>query len=341
MSLDPETTGAMSDADAWRIVRQLAAPTSNEPPSVWVARHVVFDEAGNRGPFMLAGREYAAEILDDFARGDVTDETLVTGSQVGKTTILMAAVAWCLEHSPGGVLWAMDSIGNVRTFVKGRFRRMLLATQPTRALVPTGSARHDFSMQAMILGPTTIRFTGSNSAGNLASTPCRRTILDEVDKFDEGMTTEADAVSLAEQRTKDSALAQRWKTSTPTIVDGLIWTAFVEGDQRRYFVPCPACGGFVVLAWSKEHTVFPLTGAEAFVEWDESARMDAGEWDYSIVERTARARCPHCQHLISDTDKPQMNARGEWRATVTNAPAGHVSRHLPSLYSTSPEVTWG
>jgi phage terminase large subunit GpA-like protein len=338
--MDSPLVGGMSDEVASWIIRSLTAPLSLDPPSEWVARNIVFDEANNRGPFRLAGREYARDILDDFGRDDVTDECLVFGSQVGKTSILMAGAAWALEHSPGGILWVMTSLTQVRAFARQRFSRLLRASGAVARLIPRGADRHAFGLSQMVLGPTTINFAGSNSPGNLASTPCRRTILDEVDKFDEGTRGEADAVDLAEQRTKDAALPQRWKTSTPTITDGLIWTDFQRGNQMRWHIPCPACGGRIVLAWSKDHTIFELRGNEGFVGWDAKARLSDGGWDLDRVEASAHVVCPHCQHRIEDRDKAAMNAGGVWMAGATAA-ARRVSRHLPSLYAIGPDVTWG
>jgi len=112
----------------------------------------------------------------------------------------------------------------------------------------------------------------SNSPAALASIPARVVILDEVDKFNEGGRKEADAVNLAEQRTKTFSNPKRIKTSTPTLSDGLIWQEFAKTDQRRRFMPCPHCGKLVLFAWSKAFTVFPLTGNEAFIKWDSKAR---------------------------------------------------------------------
>ena len=70
----------------------------------------------------------------------------------------------------------------------------------------------------------------------------------------------ADAVDLAEQRCKNASWPQRRKTSTPSMATGFIWQAFLSGDQRRFYVPCPSCKKFLILAWSKQFTVFRITG---------------------------------------------------------------------------------
>jgi len=206
--------------------------------------------------------------------------------------------------------------------------------------VPAGIYRRlNIKKLQQILGTSLVTLTGSNSPANLALRPVRRVVLDEVDKFDEG-GSEADAVSLAEQRTKGQPYPQRRKISTPTTVEGLIWQEFLKGDQRRYFLPCPHCQKEILLAWSPEYTVLPKLGCEAYIFWDKSAKRKDGTWDYDRVEKSAHARCPHCGGEIRDGQKTAMVRAGRWKPTV-QAGASFRSRQLSSLYSCTPETSWG
>jgi hypothetical protein len=333
----------MRDID-WEFMRStyLAClePVATQKPSEWCVENLEFNEAGNHGPFRLDGCEYIAELLDDWADPTINDEVLVFGSQSRKTGSLMGGVCWAVKHDPSGFLWVMPSIQLARKFSRQRFKRMIEKSPSLAHLIPTGARRHEFSTLEMLLGPSTINFVGSNSAANLSSNPCRRVVLDEVDKFDAGGREEADAVNLAEQRTKDQVNPQRWKTSTPTLTTGLIWQEFLKGDQRRYFVPCPHCSQDVVFAWSETYTALSKTGKEAYMVWDQSARVDKA-WDFEKVRQTAHLACPHCKGAIEDHHKRGLVKRGHWAATNPAAPAHFRSRHLPSLYVTSPETSFG
>jgi hypothetical protein len=331
----------MTRAEAACLICDQMAEPATGTPSEWVVGQLRFAEPGNHGPFDLAGREYWREVLDDFGRWEVHDMVLVAGSQTGKTSCLMAGAAWCIEHSPGGVLWVMPSIVLARRFSRQRFAKMLRASPSTARLVPRGAERHSFSSLEMILGGSVFNFVGSNSPANLASQPCRRVMMDETDKFDEGSRREADAITLAEQRTKGQPMPQRWKTSTPTTTDGLIWREYVKGTQHRYHVPCPKCRVGLVLGWSKSYTVLELTGHEAWVRWDKAAKRPDGSWDLERVEATTWVECPFCGRRIVDAEKRAMVAAGRWVASNPQAPASYVSRHLSSLYACAPETAWG
>lgn len=323
------------------LVRSCMVGKSVESPSEWAVKHFVFDEPNNHGPFRLSGNEYVADVLNDFARTDVADVALVWGSQTKKTGTLMAGLAWCLVNDPCGFLWVMPNETLARRFSRQRWQKALRVTEPTARMIPTGAARHTFSTLEQILGGSILNFVGSNSPANLASNPCRRVIMDEVDKFNEGGSKEADAANLAEQRTKDQVNPQRWRTSTPTVPEGLIWQEYLKGNQMRYFMPCPHCQREVLLAWSKAFTVLPLTGSEAFIAWDSNAKGKDGKWDLERVKLSAHAVCPHCQGSIGSEHKTAMVRAGVWKATNPHARIGYVSRHLSSLYATSPETTFG
>ena len=316
----------------------LLLPMPRQLPADWAVAAVQFDEAEYRGPFLTAGAEYLVEPLNLWADRSVRDIVLCWGSQAKKTGLLMAGVCWSVIHDPAGIFWVMPTAPLARSFSRTRLQPMLRRTMPD--LVPSGSRRHDFSSMEMTVGAAGLKLVGSNSPGPLSSTPSRRVILDEVDKFDEGGRGEADAVNLSEQRCKNAANPQRWKTSTPTLVSGLIWQELLKGDQRRCYLPCPHCGKFVLLAWSRQYTVFKLTGDEAFAKWDAEAKKPDGTWDDQRVEQSARFECPHCGGHIRDGHKKAMLAGHQWRATAT-APPHFRSYHLPSLYASTPETGCG
>lgn len=328
-----------------RINAAIAAHLAAMPDAdvaAWCEANVVIPppQTPSPGPFSLAGWEYMREPLNCFGDGLTQDLVLCLGSQLGKTTLLMGGLGWTLANMPSSALWVMPGAVLGGSFSENRWTPVVRATPPLARLIPTGSERFAFKRAEQRLGASLLTFVGSHSAANLASRPARLVIMDEVDKFDDGGKGEADAVDLAEQRTKAQPFPLRVKTSTPTLTDGLIWQQFVRGDQRRCFLPCPHCGCFVVLAWSREFTVLPITGAEAWIRWDKSARRADKTWNLDAVAASAHAECPHCHGRIEDAHKTKMLRGLEWRATAA-APSSFRSYHLPSLYGTGPNTSFG
>src|SRR5690606_34662323 len=108
-------------------------------------------------------------------------------------------------------------------------------------------------------------FSWAGSPKTLRGRSAPVTQADEIDGFE--ATPEGDPGELLAQRSAsfgDDAL--RTESSTPTIEGASrIDTAFQEGDQRRYYVPCPHCGHEQFLRW--ENVVWTgqrSTGIEDF-----------------------------------------------------------------------------
>jgi hypothetical protein len=334
-------------AEHIRILEAVRASLSQPPDrshmSGWCERNVVIPppQTQSPGPLCFTGREYLREPLDVWDAPWVTDVVLCFGSQTGKTTLFQAGATGLVARSPSGILWVMPSETLAKSFSETRMIPVLRATDATSSMIPTGRDRHSFKKLQMQLGGSVLTLVGSNSPANLASRPVRVVLLDEVDKFDKGGKEEADAVNLAEQRTKSFARPLRVKSSTPTLTDGLIWQEFLKGDKRRYFVPCPCCGKSVVLIWNKHFTTFPIMGDEAVIRWDDTAKRANGEWDLDRVAQTARMQCPHCQGDIRDDQKTLMIRGGKWAPTSKTAAAGFRSYHLPSLYAIGTQTSFG
>jgi hypothetical protein len=313
--------------------------------STWCEEHLVIPppQTQSPGPFSLFAREYLREPLDTFSDPYVTDLVLCFGSQSGKTQMLMSGIAWTIACDPAGILWVMPSRDVAKEVAETRWLPIVRGTPVLAQLIPSGgNRRHDFRKLQQHLGASVIHFVGSNSPANLASRPARVVVMDETDKFPKEQKTEANAVALAEQRTKSFALPKKIKCSTPTLTDGIIWQAFGQGDGRRYHVPCPHCGKEVLLAWSAAYTVLSRTGNEAWIRWDKEAKRADGSWDLDRVNASARCECPHCGGHIRENHKTVMLRAGVWRA-VHGLPGAYPVRsyHLPSLYAATPQTTLG
>ena len=169
-------------------------------------------------------------------------------------------------------------------------------------------------------------------------------IQDEMEKFDPKARGEAGTSKLADDRVKNCPTPKRIKTSSPALADGQIWEALMTTDLRRRYVPCPHCQKEILLVWSKAFMVFDLTGCEAFIRWDKEAerpnRKGLEKWDLGRVEKSAAFVCPFCGGRILDCHKTLMDRNGKWRPTREAAP-GHVGWHLPSMYGSSVEMSFG
>jgi hypothetical protein len=301
-------------------MRSVFAPTDSRSVWEWAEDQITLSrrQTETPGPYSTLLTPYVREPLECFANPEVSDLCLCFGSQTSKTTCMMIGAAWRMVNNPVPTIWVMPSEHLARSFSENRWQPMVDDCEKLRALKPSNV--HRFKTLEQQFRDCTLTFIGSNSPANLASRPAGLLIMDETDKFAMPNEREAGAVALAENRTKAYTNALRVKSSTPTTADGEIWTAFLQGDQRFYFLPCPHCSAMQRLVWAQ-------------VKWDQQARTEAGEWNEDAVRTSAYYECEACKEKITDGHKTRMLRAGEWRPINPNASSGRRSYHLNSLYA--------
>jgi phage terminase large subunit GpA-like protein len=304
-----------------RSLRDVFAPVDTRQVWQWAEDEIVLSrrQTETPGPYSTLLTPYVREPLACFSDPRVSDVTMCFGTQTAKSTILLIGMAWRMVNNPNPTLWVAPNENFVRSFSENRWQPMVDDCRKLAALKPENHNRYKTLEQQF--RDCTVNFVGSNSPANLASRPIGLLIMDETDKFAEPSSKEAGAVALAENRTKSFTNALRVKTSTPTTREGEIWQAFLAGDQRYYYVPCPHCQHMQRLVWPR-------------VKWADDAKLEDGKtWNIERVKETAAYHCESCEQPINSGHKTKMLREGEWRATNPNAPAGRRSYHLNSLYA--------
>ena len=291
-----------------------ALATFAPPPALTVSdwadrfRYLSPESSAEPGKWSTDRAPYQRGIMDSVADPEVNQVVIMSSAQVGKTAMIENVVAFYICQDPSAILLLQPTLEMAGAFSKDRLAGMLRDTPALRGLVKDARARDSGNTQLHKQFPGGhITMTGANSPANLASRPIRIVLCDEVDRYPESAGTEGDPVALAIKRTATYWNRKIILTSTPTIKDlSRIEHAFLQSDQRRYWVPCPECGEHQVLKWAN-------------VKWDEGQ------------PETAAYYCEHCGVLIGEEHKPAMLLAGEWRADTPFA--GIAGFHLNELYS--------
>jgi hypothetical protein len=326
------------------VIEEILASHFRLPPDMsvteWCETHLYLSsiQTATPGEYSTAMTPYVRAVLEDFKNPDVEEETLCFGSQVGKTNTMMAGLTWGLVNDPAPALWVMPNEKLAMAFSETRLQPMF---KDCKILMDRVSKdRYKFKKLQMEFTGALLSLVGSNSPSNLASRPVGRLIEDETDKFAEATSKEANAIELAEQRTRTFPSPKIFRTSTPSTPEAVIWRKYMAGSMHRYFLPCPHCKEEVVLVLNPDRCALPRTGKEATLRWDNRAKGPSG-WDYDKVEKTTYFECPHCKKAIEEKHKTAMLRAGTWRATNDFAEPRHISRHLPTFYAPWRKASWG
>ncbi len=318
--------------DAREVVEAVFVRPERPSCSVWAEGSLVLQDKDcpEPGPLRLGRTPYLREPLDCFSDETVEEITLQWGTQLGKTLFQFICMGYAIDQDPGTGLYVMPDEQQAKRILKTR----IIPTFEGSPVIRRHQAgkRWDNSSDRLDFDRMFLFPAWSQSPASLASFPCRYVWLDETDKYPSWSGREADPAALAEERTKNYWNRKKSRVSSPSRPDGLINRHYRHSDQRRYWVPCPHCGEYQVLAWSQ-------------VKWPEGETIDRIK-----IHRLAYYECEHCHERIEDGDKPEMLQRGVWapkgctvgtEGEVLGKPEGgsHPGFHLSSLYS--PWVTFG
>ncbi len=274
------------------MLRRLAPPPKLTV-SEWADQHRFLSAEASAEPGRWDTRraEYQREIMDAISDPRVEMVVVMSSAQVGKTEIVNNLCGYHIAQDPAPILVVQPSVEMGETWSKDRLAPMLRDSPALRGKVAdakTRSSGNTVRHKTFPGGHLTI--TGANSAAGLASRPIRILCCDEVDRYDESAGTEGDPVSLAVKRTATFWNRKIVLVSTPTVAGvSRIEKAFLESDQRKFWVPCPHCQEEQVLEWAQ-------------VQWTEADPT------------TAAYHCRHCGAAWSDGQRWAAVRKGRWRA---------------------------
>lgn len=266
--------------------------------------------AGTR--WQTAFAPYQRGILDAVHEAGVQIVVVQGSSQWGKTSCAVAVAAYHIAHDPCSILVVEPTVDPMAIdFGKNRLDPLIEATPILNETVGKKRAKGatNTTLSKTFRGGQ-INIGGANSAASLAARTVRLLILDEIDRYPPELPGEGSTLRVAMKRTQAYTRRRRiLMLSSPTVEDGPIHAWFKRGDQRRYFVPCPACS-----------TMHPF-------EWRQVRWVDEDP-------TTARLHCPACDYGISDAERVAILSKGEWRAgNAGRRDKTVVSFHLWEAYS--------
>lgn len=287
-------------------------------PSEWCEGNIVLegDETDDAGPLSLRLTPYMREVLDAVADPEVTDITLVFGSQTGKTLLLMLIMAYLIANDPSGIIYVMPNQDLARDTSADRWKPIVLSSGELKALMTQDA--DDFQNLKQRFMRSSVTWVGAHSTANLSSRQRRIVIQDETDKFPDATAKEARSIKLADARCSKFKDPKRLKSSTPSTEHGPIWLAYQASDMGTWQVPCPTCETVQALEWDA-------------CRWDPAAK-DGDGWDMAKVQGSAAFICTKCGGRIETAKKTWCNSRGQWvkgRPEVRH----HRGFRLPSWYA--------
>ncbi len=297
---------------ALRALARNVAPRKHGTVSQWADNHRVLSTKGSSlaGQWRTSRNPPLQEPMDACsARAGVREVVLMFPIQFGKTEVEVNALGYIMTQNPGPVMVCLPGEVSMEKWVNQKLNPLIDETKAVRDSLRSVSSRDSSNTKTFkdfVGGQIYIEHAGSPS--RLKSTTVRFLLVDELDEFAAALRAGDDPLLMLEGRTSAfPATSLRVYISSPQIKgQSRIEEKFLQGDQRRYFVPCPHCSHMQHLQWSG-------------LQWS----PDCSHAWYV---------CQECGSHIEEHHKTAMIAGGRWIATNPNGAKGVRSYTINCLY---------
>jgi phage terminase large subunit GpA-like protein len=298
-------------------------------PSVWAEQHRnLVENTSMPGAFRFENSPYAREILDCFAPSHPSRVIAVMkAAQIGfSTSVIENAIGWIISQDPGNILYLVghedlvkDSMNKVELMIDSCGIRHLIRSSVQRSRNnKSGDTDHrkEFAGGYLKVGQTNHK--------SLRNISMRYGFVDDFEAMKAETDKSGSTKQLIEQRF--AAFARKMKLayiSSPEVKStSNIEPVYLDGDQRKYHIPCPCC-----------HQSELDTKEKAGMTWrlDDSGRLDPDSVGYT---------CYKCGGFFNDHNKDELIRRGAWVPSARPVVPDCYSYQISALYAPSYMYGW-
>ena len=235
--------------------------------------------------------------LNAMGNDDIKVVNLVKSARVGYTKLVLALIAYMIEHKKrNGMLWQPTDDAR-DDFTKQHVEPMIRDVRCLRNLFPDIDKKSKFNTldYKRFSNSRQLFLKGGKSAKNYREKSVDFGIYDELSSFDQDIDREGDPVTLGDVRMIGSAFPKSIRGSTPKEF-GICQISKAAGDSDEHFrrhYPCPHCGEKQVLKWGGPDANFGIK----YTDDDPT---------------TAAYMCEHCAALIDNDSMPEMDENAVW-----------------------------
>lgn len=248
-------------------------------------------------------------------RSSVREVTLMWPIQFAKSEVGVNLVGYVICEAGGPIMVCFPGEVSVRKWTAQKLSPMIEDTPAVREKLTSVASRESANradFKDFDGGQLYIEHAGSPA--RLKSTSARWLVVDEFDEFAAAFVGNGDdPAEMLDGRTSafPSTHKRLYISSPQMLATSRIHAKFIEGDQRRYHVPCPHCGHMQHLRW-------------AGLKWAATRHPEHG--------RHAWYECESCAKPIEEHHKAEMIERGRWVPGNPMAPTTKRSYHINCLY---------
>lgn len=288
-------------------------PAARMSLSEWAEKHLVLSSeySARSGPIRLF--EFQRGVFDAYTTPGVRSIVLMCSTQLLKTLLLQAIIAYTIANEPLPMLVIQPKDESAKKFSKRRLSPMFRDCEVLKGKVSQSGPGRDGTIQDRTFPGGSLAIVGAGSPTNLASASVAIVLADEIDKYEINVGNHGDPISQAKARLSTyGSRAKIVMVCSPTDEHtSRIAKEYEISDQREAWVPCHTCGEFQILKWGQVH-------------FKKASTIEARALSAVYV-------CEHCDGTWNDLQRWDACSQLQWRAERPFE--GIAGFHLSHLYS--------
>ena len=184
-------------------IAPIAVPPKRQNLSEWADNNRILSPEDSAEPGRWNSERFRLQIdiMNEMSNPYADTVVIVAASQLGKTQMVMNALAYYVDYDPSPILFVHYSEKMAEDWSKDRFSPMIRDNPYLREKIgdPKSKTTGNTILHKSFPGGH-ITAVGANSPANLASRPIRILFLDEVDRYPSSAGSEGNPVKLADRK---------------------------------------------------------------------------------------------------------------------------------------------
>lgn len=275
-------------------------------PSNWCENYVYLPSkiTSTPGRMDFSSTPFLKDIVDTLNNDNIKEVTIMKSTQVGISLCLILLSLYIISQRPSNILFTLPDLNMCKEFSGKRLQPLMTGNKKLINRQLTGDY-HDITNMVYNFRDMFLKFATANSPAALASSAVKYLLIDEIDKFPQNLSREADPISLARERLRTYVNSKIYLSSTPTNEYSKIAQYFENSNKQYFKMPCPECKEPFKFEFSRDTFKFPT-------KLDNYEYLLNGNDPYDSMYNQIYYLCPHCQHRIYNLDKFKLIKKGVW-----------------------------
>lgn len=235
-------------------------------PVQWANEHYYLPKESSYNTGAWETLPFQVAIMNSMGNDQIRTVNFIKSARVGYTKMLLAVMAYFVEHKTRNCLMFQPTDADAENFMKSHVEPTIREVPALKNLAPWYGRKHrdnTLSMKRFSHG-IGLWCLGGKAAKNYREKSVDAVMYDELAAFDADIEKEGSPTQLGDKRIEGSVWPKSIRGSTPKIKEQCqIEKAARESDHMmRFHIPCPHCGEYQYLKFGDPDTPFGL-------RWDE------------------------------------------------------------------------